>query len=50
MEGGLKKVTFARTPIMSSYLLAFIVGEFDFVEETHSYIHDNYVLMNVTLA
>jgi puromycin-sensitive aminopeptidase len=36
MEEGLKKVTFARTPIMSSYLLAFIVGEFDFVEETDS--------------
>ena len=36
MEGRLKKVTFARTPIMSSYLLAFIVGEFDFVEETDS--------------
>ena len=34
MEGGLKKVTFARTPIMSVYLLAFIVGEYDFVEAT----------------
>ena len=32
VEGGLKRVTFARTPIMSTYLLAFIVGEFDFVE------------------
>ena len=32
MEGGLKKVTFARTPIMSVYLLAFIVGEYEFVE------------------
>ena len=36
MEGGLKKVKFARTPIMSVYLLAFIVGEFDYVEETDS--------------
>jgi len=27
-----KEVTFARTPIMSIYLLAYIVGEFDFVE------------------
>ena len=32
-EGELKRVTFARSPIMSTYLLAFIVGEFDFVEE-----------------
>ena len=33
-EGDLKRVTFARSPIMSTYLLAFIVGEFDYVEET----------------
>ena len=26
-------MTFARTPIMSTYLLAFIVGEFDYVEQ-----------------
>lgn len=26
-------MTFAQTPIMSSYLLAFVVGEFDYVEE-----------------
>ncbi len=25
-------MTFAQTPIMSTYLLAFIVGEFDYVE------------------
>ncbi|KAL5489416.1 hypothetical protein EMCRGX_G018506 [Ephydatia muelleri] len=30
---GLKRVTFARTPVMSTYLLAFVVGEFDHVEE-----------------
>jgi len=29
---GKKVVRFAETPIMSTYLLAFIVGEFDFVE------------------
>ena len=34
MPGDMKKLTFARTPIMSSYLLAFIVGEFDYVEAT----------------
>nr|KAJ3418959.1 Aminopeptidase 2 mitochondrial [Polyrhizophydium stewartii] len=28
----LKEVKFARTPIMSTYLVAFAVGEFDFVE------------------
>ena len=34
ISGGLKRVTFARTPIMSTYLLAFIVGEYDCVEAT----------------
>jgi len=29
-----KSVSYERTPIMSTYLLAFIVGEFDFVEDT----------------
>jgi len=43
VAGDLKRVTFARTPIMSSYLLAFIVGEFDFVEGTDS----NNVLVRV---
>ena len=32
----MKRVTFARTPIMSTYLLAFVVGEFDYVEERDS--------------
>ncbi|XP_067928547.1 puromycin-sensitive aminopeptidase-like [Watersipora subatra] len=31
-ESGLRSVSFARTPIMSTYLLAFVVGEYDFVE------------------
>lgn len=34
LSGDLKRVTFARTPIMSTYLLAFVVGDFDFVEAT----------------
>ena len=36
VEGNLKRVTFARTPIMSTYLLAFVVGEFDYIEERDS--------------
>ncbi len=32
-HAGLKAIRFAESPIMSTYLLAFIVGEFDFVEE-----------------
>ncbi len=32
-QGGLKAVRFAESPIMSTYLVAFIVGEFDYVEE-----------------
>jgi len=32
----LKEVKFAKTPIMSTYLLAFIVGEFDYVEQIAS--------------
>lgn len=31
-EGDVKTVTFNRTPIMSTYLLAFIVGEYDYIE------------------
>ena len=43
VEGDLKRVTFAQTPVMSSYLLAFIVGEFDHVEATD----ENGVLVRV---
>jgi puromycin-sensitive aminopeptidase len=32
-EGTLKKFRFQRTPIMSTYLLAFIVGEYDYLED-----------------
>ena len=31
-DTSLKVVKFARTPSMSTYLVAFVVGEFDFVE------------------
>ena len=31
-DASLKIVKYAQTPIMSTYLLAFVVGEFDFVE------------------
>lgn len=31
-DGALKLVTFATTPIMSTYLVAMIVGELDFIE------------------
>lgn len=37
VQGGdgrpLKEVTFATTPIMSTYLLAYIVGEFESIED-----------------
>ena len=36
MSGNMKSVVFNRTPIMSTYLLAFIVGEYDFIEEKDS--------------
>ncbi|GJQ12636.1 hypothetical protein GpartN1_g4427.t1 [Galdieria partita] len=32
-ESGKKVVQFQKTPVMSTYLLAFIVGEFDFIED-----------------
>ena len=35
--GKLQRITFQETPIMSTYLLAFCVGEFDFIQG--GYIH-----------
>lgn len=32
---GVKSVQFAQTPIMSTYLLAFLVGEFNYIETTN---------------
>ncbi len=36
-----KTVRFDVTPIMSTYLLAFVVGEFDFVESKTSRVSSN---------
>lgn len=33
-DENLKLVKFAKTPIMSTYLVAFVIGEFDYVEDT----------------
>ncbi|KAL1915149.1 uncharacterized protein VTP21DRAFT_7630 [Calcarisporiella thermophila] len=38
---GFKEVKFARTPIMSTYLIAFVVGELEYIEETTSGEHNN---------
>ncbi|XP_065362335.1 puromycin-sensitive aminopeptidase isoform X2 [Calliphora vicina] len=32
LEGGLRRINFDRTPIMSTYLVAVVVGEYDYVE------------------
>lgn len=36
LEDGLRKLCFEKTPIMSTYLVAVVVGEFDFVEDKSS--------------
>lgn len=33
-DGNLKVMKYGKSPIMSTYLLAFCVGEYDFVEDT----------------
>ncbi|RWS09721.1 Puromycin-sensitive aminopeptidase-like protein [Dinothrombium tinctorium] len=33
VDGDLKTVKFATTPLMSTYLIAFVVGEYDFIEK-----------------
>jgi aminopeptidase N len=35
-QGNLRVVKFERTPIMSTYLVAVVVGEFDYVEDVSS--------------
>ena len=37
------KFQFERTPIMSTYLIAYVIGEYDYVEErdTRMYKHVN---------
>lgn len=35
-EAGWKVVKFQRTPVMSTYLVAYVVGEYDYVEATDS--------------
>lgn len=35
-QDGYKKITFEKSPIMSTYLVAYIVGEFDYLEDTTS--------------
>ncbi len=32
-DDNLRVITFAKTPIMSTYLVAFVVGKFDYVED-----------------
>lgn len=36
VAGGVKSVQFEQTPIMSTYLLAFLVGEFEYIETTNA--------------
>lgn len=43
MRPGVKSVSYAETPIMSTYLLAFIVGDLSYIEE----VGDNGTLMRV---
>ena len=35
-DANLKVVKYDRTPIMSTYLLAYVIGEYDYVEDTDS--------------
>lgn len=47
LEGGLKRVKFAKTPIMSTYLLAFVVGDLSYIESVTKDAQKTVVRMSI---
>lgn len=39
-KDGLKTIKYATTPLMSSYLVAFAVGEFEYIEVINFYLFE----------